>query len=93
MWRMVFLGSLGLVIGSIARSERGVVAWSFMFGLLYGGVEVLVLAVAQGWPSLARALVLLGLGLVLALPVYAIAEMWRRMHTRLRAWLRRNLGK
>jgi hypothetical protein len=84
---MVFLGSLGLVIGSIARSERGVVALSFLFGLLYGGVEVLVIATALGWPSPARALVLLGLGLVLALPVYAIAEIWRRTHTRLRTWL------
>jgi hypothetical protein len=84
---MVFLGSLGLVIGSIARSERGVVALSFLFGFVYGGVEVLVIAMALGWPSPARVLVLLGLGLVLALPVYAIAEIWRRTHTRLRAWL------
>ena len=70
-------------------SERGVVALSFVFGLLYGGVEVLVVAIALGWPSPARTLVLLGLGLVLALPVYAIAEIWRRTHTRIRTWLRR----
>ncbi len=87
MWRMVFLSLLGLIIGSKARSERGVVALSFLFGLLYGGVEVLVVAVALGWPSPARALVLLGMGLVLALPVYAIAEIWRKTHTRIRAWL------
>ncbi len=93
MWRMVFLGALGLIIGSIARSERGVVAWSFLFGLVYGGVEVLVVALALGWPSLARALLLLGMGLVLALPVYAIAEIWRRTHTRLRAWLWHLLGR
>jgi hypothetical protein len=93
MGRIVFLAALGIAFGSVARSERRVVLLSFIFGLFYGGVELLVNAMAVGWPSPRRALLLLGVGLVLALPVYAIAEIWRRAHTRARAWLRRLLRR
>lgn len=89
MWRFVFLVALGFSVGSVARSERGVVVLSFLFGLLYGGVELLVTTMAVGQPSPGRALAIWGLGLVLALPVYAVGEIWRRIWTRLREWLRR----
>ena len=91
MWRIIILGALGLLIGSRARSERGVVFTSFLFGILYGGLELVSTAMVVGSPSLSRALVQLGLGLVMAAPVYAIAEIWRRSRTRARVWLRRLL--
>jgi hypothetical protein len=89
MWRVLLLFALGLTIGSRARSERGAVVMALLFGLLYGGIEVMVTATALGWPSPWRVLWLLGLGLVLAAPVYAIAELWRRARTRARSWLQR----
>ncbi len=89
MWRIVLLGALGVVIGSRARSERGVVLFSLLFGLMFGGVEVLSTAALAGSMSPGRALSLIGLGLVLAMPVYAIAEIWRRTRTRAIDWLRR----
>ena len=91
MWRIIILGALGLLIGSRARSERGVVFTSFLFGILYGGLELVSTAMVVGSPSLSRALVQLGLGLVMAAPVYAIAEIWRRSRTRAKVWLRRLL--
>ena len=91
MWRIIILGVLGLLIGSRARSERGVVFTSFLFGILYGGLELVSTAMVVGSPSLSRALVQLGLGLVMAAPVYAIAEIWRRSRTRAKVWLRRLL--
>jgi len=92
MWRFVFLAVLGFTIGSVARSERGVVLLSFLFGLLYGGVELMTITMAIDKPSPERALVIVGLGLVMGLPVYAIGEIWRRTHTRIREWLRRLRG-
>lgn len=89
MWRFILLATLGLVIGSKARSERGVIVLSVLLGLVYGGVEVIVTTLTGAGPSLERALFLLGLGLVLAAPVYAIAELWRRARTRAKGWLRR----
>jgi hypothetical protein len=89
MWRIILLGALGVVIGFRARSERGVVLLSLLFGLMFGGVEVLSNAALAGSMSSGRALFLLGLGLVLAMPVYAIAEIWRRTRTRAIDWLRR----
>lgn len=89
MWRIVILGVLGVILGTRARSEREVVAISILFGLLYGGVEVLSFGALRGPPSMGRALFLLGLGLVMAAPVYAIAEMWRRIRGRVVDWLRR----
>ena len=91
MWRIIILGALGIIIGSRARSERGVVFASFLFGVLYGGLELASTAMVVGSPSLGRALVQLGLGLVMAAPVYAIAEISRRSRTRARVWLRRLL--
>ncbi len=93
MWRFVFLAALGIVIGSKTRTERGVVVYALLFGLLYGGVEVLASATMTGQPSAARILVLLGLGVVMAAPVYAVAELWRRGRTRLREWLRRRVRR
>jgi hypothetical protein len=89
MWRFILLAALGLIIGSRTRSERGAVVWSALFGLLYGAVEVMVIVTVEGWPSPARVLFLLGLGLVLAAPVYAIAELWRRTQIQAQVWLRR----
>jgi hypothetical protein len=89
MWRFLFLLILGVVIGSRALTERKVVIWSLLLGLLYGGVEVLVIAATTGWPSLARTILLVGLSVTLALPVYAIAELWRRFDIRASVWLRR----
>jgi hypothetical protein len=91
MWRVILLGVLGFVIGSRARSERAVVFASALFGVLYGGLEVASTAVVMDSLSPGRALVLLGLGLVMAAPVYAVAEIWRRSRTRARLWLRRLL--
>jgi hypothetical protein len=88
MWRIILLAGLGLVLGSRARSERGVVIVSLLFGLLYGGIELMVIASVEGWPPPGQAIIVLGLGLVLAAPVYAIAELWRRTRTRARGWLR-----
>jgi hypothetical protein len=93
MERIVFLAALGIAFGSIARSERRVVLLSLLFGLLYGAVELLVNTMVVGWPSPRYTLLLLGVGLVLALPVYAIAEIWRRALTQARAWLRRLLRR
>ena len=89
MWRIVLLGALGIVIGSKARSERGVVIMSLLFGLLYGGGAVISAAAIQDPPSLGHALFLLSMGLVMAAPVYAIAEIWRRTRIQAIAWLRR----
>jgi hypothetical protein len=89
MWRFVLLATLGLIIGSKARSERMVVMLSLLFGLLYGGGEVLVAVTFASRPSPGRTLLLLGLGLVLAAPVYATAELWRRTRVRVKGWLRR----
>lgn len=93
MWRIVILGALGLILGSKARSERGVVLLSLLFGLFYGGVEVASIAFTAGPLSLGQVLALLGLGLVMAAPVYAIAEIWRRTRARATHWLRRLLGQ
>lgn len=89
MWRIFLLGTLGVVIGSRARSERGVVLMSLLFGLVFGGVEIISSAALGDSMSPARALFLFGLGLVMAMPVYAIAEIWRRTRTRTIDWLRR----
>jgi hypothetical protein len=89
MWRFILLAALGVIIGSRVRSERGAVVWSALFGLLYGAVEVMVIVTVGGWPSPGRVLFLLGLGLILSAPVYAIAELWRRAQVRAWAWLRR----
>lgn len=89
MWHFVALVALGLVIGSKARSERGVVLMSLLFGLLYGGLEVASATMTVGSPSPGRALFLLAFGVVMAAPVYAVAELWRRARTRARGWLRR----
>jgi hypothetical protein len=89
MWRFIFLAALGLVIGSRARSERRVVTMSLLFGLVYGGIEAVSTAMLVGSPSLRRALFLLLLGLVMAAPVYAVAEIWRRTRVRAWNWLRR----
>jgi predicted membrane protein len=89
MWRFILLAALGLTIGSRARSERQVVLLSLLFGLLYGGAGLLVTAMAAGSPSVRGTLLPLGLGLVLAAPVYAIAELWRRARARTKGWLRR----
>ena len=89
MWRILLLGALGLVIGTKARSERNVVMMSLLFGFLYGGIEVISTATLTGSLSTERALLLLGLGIVMASPVYAIAEIWRRTRTRAVDWLRR----
>lgn len=92
MWRIVLLGALGVIVGSRARSERGVLLVSLLFGLVYGGSAVISTAMVQEWPSLSRVLFQLGLGLVMAAPVYAIGEIWRRTRTRAVAWLRQFLG-
>ena len=89
MWRIVFLGALGVVLGSRARSERGMVLMALLFGLVYGGVEVLAVAAVAGRLSPWRTLFLLGLGLVMAAPVYAIGEIWRRARIKAAEWLRR----
>jgi hypothetical protein len=92
MWRIVLLGALGVIVGSRARSERGVLLVSLLFGLVYGGSAVISTAMVQEWPSLSRVLFQLGLGLVMAAPVYAIGEIWRRTRIRAVAWLRQFLG-
>jgi hypothetical protein len=92
MWRIVLLGALGLIVGSRARSERGVLLVSLLFGLVYGGSAVISTAMTQEWPSLSRVLFQLGLGLVMAAPVYAIGEIWRRTRVRAVAWLRQLFG-
>jgi hypothetical protein len=89
MWRFVALAALGLLIGSRARSERGVVVVSLFFGLVYGGAAVASTAMIAGPPSTGRIVLSLVLGLVLAAPVYAIAELWRRTRHRTVAWLKR----
>ncbi len=89
MWRFLTLAVLGLFIGTSARSERGVLFVSLFVGLLFGGAEVINTAIVSGAPSAGRMVLSLVLGLVLAAPVYAIAEIWRRTRTRAVAWLRR----
>lgn len=91
MWRIIILGALGIAIGTRARSERGVALLSLFFGLLYGGAAVVTAAAIVGPPSLGRTLYFILLGLVLAAPVYAIGEIWRRSHARALSWLRRYL--
>jgi len=93
MWRILFLGVLGLIIGTKARSERRVVLMSLLFGFLYGGIEVISTATLTDSLSTERALILLGLGIVMALPVYAVAEIWRRTRTQAVAWLRRLMNR
>jgi len=92
MWRIALLGALGVVLGTRARSERGVVLAALLFGLVYGGAAVISGATVRGWPSLERMLFQIGLGLVMAAPVYAIGEIWRRTRVRATAWLRRFFG-
>ena len=92
MWRIALLAALGVVLGSRARSERGVVLVAMIFGLVYGGAAVISGATVRGWPSLERVLFQIGLGLVMAAPVYAIGEIWRRTRVRATAWLRRFFG-
>jgi hypothetical protein len=89
MWRIVFLGALGIMLGSRARSERWTVLMALLFGLVYGAVEVLAVTAVTGPLSPWRTLFLLGLGLVMAAPVYAIGEIWRRTRIRALDWLRR----
>lgn len=89
MWRIVLLGVLGLIIGSRAQSERGVVLTSLFLGLVFGGLEVMNRALLQSPPSPGGTFLLLGLGLVMAAPVYAVGELWRRARTRALGWLRR----
>ena len=89
MWRIILLSALGLIIGTRARTEGRVILMSLFFGLLYGGIEVLSTSMLAGSVSLGRVLFLMGLGLVMAAPVYAMAEIWRRTRTRAWAWLRR----
>lgn len=89
MWRLVTLMVLGLFIGSGARSERGVVFASLFVGLLFGGAAVINTTIVSEAPSTGRLVLSLVLGFVLAAPVYAIAEIWRRTRTRVVAWLRR----
>jgi hypothetical protein len=91
MWRFLILATLGIVIGFRARSERGVLLMSLLFGLAYGAAEVVVNAMAVGRPSLGGLLFTLALGVVLAAPVYAIGEIWRRTQTRVMGLLRRLL--
>ena len=93
MWRFVMLAALGLVIGAKARSERAVVLYSLFFGLVYGGLEVLSAAMGSGRLSPGRGLFLLGLGLVIAAPVYAVGELWRRTRSRVLRWLWRLLQR
>ena len=92
MWRIIIFAALGILIGHRARSERGVALMSLLFGLLYGGGAVISAAAIQDTPSLGRALFLLGMGLVMAAPVYATAEIWRRTRIQAMAWLRRLIG-
>ena len=89
MWRFVTLAALGLFIGTTTRSERGVVLLSLFVGLLFGGAAVINASIVSEAPSTGRVLLSLVLGLVLAAPVYAVAEIWRRTRTRVVAWLRR----
>ena len=89
MWRFLILVALGLVIGTRARSERGVLLISLFFGVVYGGAAVASAALATGSLSLGRALHLLLLGVVMAAPIYAIAEIWRRARTQVINRLRR----
>ncbi len=91
MWRIIALGALGVFIGTRARSERAVVLMSLLVGLLYGGAAVVSTTVVVGSPSPGRVLLSLVLGLVLAVPIYAIAEIWRRTRARAIGWLRRFL--
>ena len=89
MWRFVAMAVLGLFIGTSARSERGVLIVSLFVGLLFGGAAVINTTIVAEAPSTGRLVLSLVLGLVLAAPVYAIAEIWRRTRTRAVAWLRR----
>jgi len=89
MWRIIILGALGIIIGTRARSERGAITMSLLFGLLYGGAAAVNAALVTTAPSPARVVFLLFLGLVIAAPVYAIAEIWRRLRIRLTDWLLR----
>jgi hypothetical protein len=93
MWRFIALAALGIVLGSKARSERTLLVSALIFGLLYGGTEVLATAAVVGPLSPGRVLLLLGLGLVMAAPVYATAEIWRRTRMGIRAWLHRTLKR
>jgi hypothetical protein len=87
---MIF-AAFGIFIGTRARSERGVALMSLLFGLLYGAAGLVSSSAISGPPSLGRALYFIGLGLVLAAPIYAVGEIWRRTHIRALAWLRRFL--
>ena len=89
MWRFVALAALGLFIGTTSRSERGVVLLSLFVGLMFGGAAIINTAIVSDAPSMGRLLLSLVLGFVLAAPVYAIAELWRRTRNRAVAWLRR----
>ena len=77
------------MLGSRARSERWMVLMALLFGLAYGAVEVLTVAAVAGPLSPWRTVFLLGLGVVMAAPVYAIGEIWRRARIRALDWLRR----
>jgi hypothetical protein len=89
MWRFLILAALGLVIGTRARSERGVLLVSLFFGVVYGGAAAVSAALATGSLSQERALYLMILGVVMAAPVYAVAEIWRRARTQVISRLRR----
>ena len=91
MWRILIFGALGILIGTRARSERRVALMSLLFGLLYGGAALVSTSAIVGPPSLGRALYYIGLGLVLAAPIYAVGEIWRRSHSHVTTWLRRFL--
>jgi ABC-type uncharacterized transport system permease subunit len=89
MWRIIILGALGIFVGTRARSERAVVLVSLLFGLLYGAAAVVSATLVLGPPSPSRVIYTVILGLVMAAPVYAIAEIWRRTRSRVVDWLRR----
>ena len=91
MWRFVALALLGVFIGTRARSERAVVVLSLLTGVMYGAAAAVSTAAIVGPPSPGRVLFYLLMGLVLAAPVYAVAEIWRRTRTRSAGWLRRLL--
>jgi hypothetical protein len=93
MWRFVALAALGIVIGTKARSERQVLVIALLFGLFYGAAEAITLATVAGPVAPGRTLLLLLLGIVMAAPVYATAEIWRRLRSRARVWLARLLKR
>ena len=80
---LIILGALGIIIGTRARSERGTIAMALLFGLLYGAAAIANAVLVATTPSPARVAFLLLLGLVMAAPVYAVAEIWRRLRVRL----------